>query len=299
MDLVVNATRQQEFIFTIDLRCSYIDLRSDLFNTSLVYQHICRLNTAFVDNLNTLYQIFLHILFPESNPVTMQFIKTTVRLTVILFPFLSTAQTTYLPMGQKGNIILERLEILRGKDSAFNFSKTRPLSRAKFMSAVNNMGYGLFAKPLSKVDRYNIERLKMDNIEWVDSPQLYRSKKPWGKTFYQTPANLFEVHVKDFDLVVNPVIQFAISKESDYNETVFLNSRGLELRGRLAKKIGFPAYLTDNQERDPLYVQDWEKMRMAVPGAGFYKVFKGTGYDYFDARGYFTFNVTKYIDVVF
>src|SRR4029077_15143344 len=27
--------------------------------------------------------------------------------------------------------------------------------------------------------------------------------------------------------------------------------------------------------------------------------FKGTGYDYFDARGYFTFNVTKYIDVAF
>ena len=29
------------------------------------------------------------------------------------------------------------------------------------------------------------------------------------------------------------------------------------------------------------------------------KHLKTTGYDYFDARGYFTFNVTKYIDVAF
>jgi hypothetical protein len=71
------------------------------------------------------------------------------------------------------------------------------------------------------------------------------------------------------------------------------------VRGKIANKIGYYAYITDNQERDPLYVQDWVNMRKAIPGAGFYKPFKTTGYDYFDARGYFTFNVTKYIDVVF
>ncbi|HEU0110684.1 MAG TPA: hypothetical protein VFQ73_07395, partial [Flavisolibacter sp.] len=63
--------------------------------------------------------------------------------------------------------------------------------------------------------------------------------------------------------------------------------------------IGFAAYVTDNQERDPLYVQDWEEERQAVPGQGFYKSFKNTGYDYFDARGYITFNVARFIDVAF
>jgi hypothetical protein len=46
-------------------------------------------------------------------------------------------------------------------------------------------------------------------------------------------------------------------------------------------------------------VQDWVNERKAVPGGGYYKEFKTTGYDYFDARGYFTFGVTKYIDVSF
>jgi hypothetical protein len=73
----------------------------------------------------------------------------------------------------------------------------------------------------------------------------------------------------------------------------------VNVRGRIANKIGFYAYITDNQEKDPMYVRDWVNRRKAVPGQGFYKDFKGTGYDYFDARGYFTFNITKYIDATF
>jgi hypothetical protein len=142
----------------------------------------------------------------------------------------------------------------------------------------------------------------MNNLEWVpetDRPN-FNSKKPIWKNFYRTPANLYEAHVKDFDLVINPVIQYTVSKENDNDQNLFLNTRGLTLRGRIANKIGFSAYLTDNQERDPAYVQQWINDRKAVPGAGYYKRFKDPGgVDYFDARGYFTFNVTKYIDVAF
>jgi len=90
-----------------------------------------------------------------------------------------------------------------------------------------------------------------------------------------------------------------LSKENNNSEQLFLNTRGVRLRGRIANKIGFDATITDNQERDPLYVQQNVTERKAVPGEGLYKEFKTTGYDYFDARGYFTFNVTKYIDVAF
>ena len=94
------------------------------------------------------------------------------------------------------------------------------------------------------------------------------------KNFYKTPANLYEVHVKDFDLVVNPVFQYVVSKENDNDQNLFLNTRGLTVRGRIANKIGFSAYLTDNQERDPAYVQQWVSDRKAVPGAGFIKHLK-------------------------
>src|SRR5207245_6996514 len=54
--------------------------------------------------------------------------------------------------------------------------------------------------------------------------------------------------------------------------------------------------------RDPLYVRRWVRENKAVPGQGYYKAFPndvGNAYDYFDGRGYFSFNVAKYIDVTF
>ena len=230
----------------------------------------------------------------------MQFKKSLVRLLLILFPLASAAQTTYLPQGDKANILIERLEIKLKNDSALNFSKTRPFSRQSILNSINQWGKpGINKLNLSKVDQHNLNSLLMNNLEFVTDRDKFKSKKPIAKRFYQTPANLYEVHIKDFDLVINPVIQVTVSKEKDNDETLYLNTRGLTLRGKIANKIGFYAYVTDNQEKDPMYVRDWERRRKAVPGQGFYKQFKQTGYDYFDARGYFTFNVTKYIDVTF
>ena len=238
----------------------------------------------------------------------MQFKQSLVRLALIGLPISGFSQTTFLPQGDKSAILLERLEIRAYKDSAFNFSKTRPLNRRHVMNALFSpdgknrlLQNNRVVKSLTRVDQYNLQRIMANNLEYLpDSLRVgFQTKKPVLKNFYTSPANLYEVHVKDFDLVINPVIQVTVSKEKDNSESLFQNTRGLTLRGRIANKIGFATYLTDNQERLPFYVRDFVSARKAVPGAGFYKDFKTTGYDYFDARGYLTFNVTKYIDVAF
>ena len=232
----------------------------------------------------------------------MQFKQTLVRLSFIFFPCAGAAQTTYLPQGDKAYILADRWEIKAGTDSSFNFSKTRPFSRKHLVNAISGYAARVGVDSLSRVDAHNLRSVYLNNLEYLPEGELvkYRSRKPVLKNFYTTPANLFEVHTQDFDLVVNPVIQFVLSKENDNDQDLFQNSRGVSVRGRIAKKIGFAAFLTDNQERDPLYVQQFINERLAVPGAGFYKPFKAAGgVDYFDARGYFTFNVTKYIDVQF
>ncbi|MFZ9388392.1 MAG: hypothetical protein ACO25B_10950 [Chitinophagaceae bacterium] len=231
----------------------------------------------------------------------MQFKQTLARLALILCPLAAFSQTTYLPPGDKANILMERLEIKSRTDSFFNYSKIRPYSRRHIVAATDHYAATPGVK-LSKVDAHNLRSLRMNNLEWVaeGDRMQYRSKKPIAKNFYKTPANLYEVHVKDFDLVVNPVIQFTLSKENNSDENLFLNTRGVYIRGRLANKVGFYSYITDNQERDPSYVRQWVSDRRAVPGHGLYKTFKtATGLDYFEARGYFTFNVTRYIDVAF
>jgi hypothetical protein len=149
------------------------------------------------------------------------------------------------------------------------------------------------------VDYSNTVRAFENNSEYFSDSFFFKSKKTFLKTFYKSPANFYEVRTKDFFLALNPVLQFYLGKESNNDERIFLNTRGVTLRGNIANKIGFAAYVTDNQERNPLYVQQRVSERKAVPGAGFYKSFKTTGYDYLDARGYITLNALKYIDIQF
>ena len=233
----------------------------------------------------------------------MQFNKSLLRLAIVLLPLTGFAQTTYLPRGDKQEIILDRLEIKAQKDSALNFSKTKPYSRESYVETVRKyLNEDSTGVSLSAVDKYYLESLLKNNIEWLpeDVRAQYLSRKPVLNAFYKYPAGLIESHSNDFDLVINPMLNVGFMKESGNDQRLFYNSRGLSYRGRIARRIGFAGSLTDNQERYPAYVQEWTTNRQAVPGAGYYKDFKDVGgVDYFDARGYMTFGVTKYIDVAF
>jgi hypothetical protein len=234
------------------------------------------------------------------NPLSMQFKQCAILPVFLLLAYPLFSQTTWLPPGDKANFFLERLEILRRTDSALNFSKVRPYSRQGMVVSLEP--YSLSGeKALSRVDAYNLRGVYYNNQEWLpDSMRKdYTSRKPLGRTFFRTPSNLFEVHQRDLDLVINPVLQFSVSKESGSDESLFLNTRGVYIRGKLANRIGFYSYITDNQERTPSYVRNWVTERRAVPNHGLYKGFGSTGYDYFEARGYITFNATRYINVGF
>jgi hypothetical protein len=231
--------------------------------------------------------------------INMQMIKTVAAGLFFLFPVAAAAQTTYLQQGAKETILLERLEIKKQKDSVLNFSKIRPFGR-KTTAAIGEAAYNTELASLSAVDRYNRQSLLMQNAEWASKEfDFAKSKKSIWNTFYKTKANLYEVHAKDFFLSVNPLIEVQQSVESNNSQRIFVNKRGAVLRGWIGKKVGFSAYLTENQERPPLYAQNFISRLSAVPGAGFYKDFKTTGVDYFDARGSISFNAAKYIDFQF
>jgi hypothetical protein len=245
----------------------------------------------------------------------MQIIKSLSTLLVFVCPLVLQAQTTYIPEGSKEYQFIDRFEIKLGKNTDLNYSALKPYSRravvqeAEYIDSAKTsynssltkgsqpIGAGL---NLSKTDEYNLHGILMNSPEWVSgSRESFLSKKPVWKAFYVSKPNLLEVNTKDLFLAVNPVISFQYNNESGNNETLFYNKRGLTARGVIANRIGFSTTLTDNQERGPSFFQDRTNSFRAVPGVGFYKIFKTTGYDYFDARGYITFNATKYIDIQF
>lgn len=234
----------------------------------------------------------------------MQFIvKILARLSILFLPLLGFSQSTYLPQGSKHQAFLDRLEILLQNNIDLNVSTVKPLSRrfavraAEYADSLQKANGNL----LSKVDEYNLQSLLMNNSEWVQGDKSgFVSKKSIWNTFYKTKANLIEVNEKDFFLAVNPVIQQQQSIETDNSDQrVYLNAKGVTFRGLIAGKVGFSAYITDNQERGPLFVQDWINQYDAVPGVGFHKKYQTTGKDYFDARGSINFTAAKYFDLQF
>lgn len=236
----------------------------------------------------------------------MQFKKTVCRLLLLFLPYQLTAQSANLPQGSKHLHFLDRLEILFKDDAELNFSAIKPLSRkiavraAEKADSLDKKYPYDFLYHLSEVDRYNLNSLLGNNREWVQVEDPgFLSKKPFLKVFYKTKADFFSVSQKDFFVAVNPVIQQQQSVETGNSQRIFLNSKGLTARGLIARRVGFDFYLTDNQERPPLFVQHYEDKYRAVPGAGFYKAFKTTAYDYFDARGSVYFNAAKYFDFQF
>jgi hypothetical protein len=234
--------------------------------------------------------------YKQRRPKPLKGLLKTLLCISFYIPLVVFSQTTYLPQGARENVLLERMEIKAVTDSVLNFSKNRPFSRAQFIPALQRVAAGM---QLSKVDAYNLALAQASNIEYATNRDSIVSKRRFLKTFYKTPANFYEVNVKDFQLVINPVFQYMVGKEQNSSDHLFLNSRGITLRGSIADKISFVSYITDNQERDPLYVRQWVSERQAVPGQGYFKDFKVTGYDYIDARGYINFKAAKYIDVTF
>jgi hypothetical protein len=242
----------------------------------------------------------------------MQIIKSFLKIFVFVCPAFASAQSTYVDRGAKENHFVERIEIKQQTNTDLNFSTLKPLNRKSIVQEVEfldsaRMGYrdstGMdkFKEwtdlGLTRVDEYNLRSLLMNNSEWVTVPRDdFNSRKALLGTFYKTKANLLEVHAKDFFLAVNPVLQFNLGKESGNSDHLFFNSRGVTVRGMIAERVGFSSTITDNQERGPVFFKQYVQQNRAVPGAGFYKTFKKTGVDYFDASGYITFNAAKYID---
>ena len=234
----------------------------------------------------------------------MQIIKYVRSLLLFLLPFSAFAQSSYIQRGTKEEILLDRLEI-KSRNTNLNFSNTKPYNRRLFTREVETLDSlqqagDAAVSNLTEIDKYNMQRFLMNNSEWSTPREAYISEKPILKEFYKTRGNLYEVNTKDFFLAVNPVIQYQMMNEKDNPQRLFYNSRGFSVRGLISRKIGFDIYVTDNQERDPLYVQQRinDTRYPAVPGARFFKSFKAPGgVDYFDNRASVSFNASKYIDI--
>ena len=212
----------------------------------------------------------------------------------------ASAQVTYLQLGQEDYQIFDRFETKYGRLSNDLFTTVKPFSRksaVQFLEHVRNAGDSAHLTP---IDQYNIDHAISVSGEWASTDDaVINAKKPWFKTFYKKQPDFFRVNTDNFFLSVNPVITFQGMAETTnpdraVDNPLIASSRGIEVRGRIANRIGFYTFVTDNQETTPAFIADYVNKYQAVPGADYYQTpGNARKYDYLQARGYVDFAVVR------
>lgn len=221
-------------------------------------------------------------------------------LAVLLLMFQVTgafAQSTNAPLSEDYYHWIDRYEIKAGRIVPQVFTSVKPYKRkaiAAFVDSVQ-LSDNVFS---SSADLYNYQYLRNDNWEWSGSEDN-ESKKPVLKHLYKKKSDFLFSDLPEFDIHVNPVLYTSFGHDGQAGESLYLNSRGVEIRGMIDRKIGFYTFLTDNQARLPLYVRDGIAQNPVVPHEGFWKDYKDNGVDYFQARAYIDFDISKHIYMQF
>lgn len=218
-------------------------------------------------------------------------------LAVFVLPVIGAwAQSSNVPVNEDYYHWIDRYETKSGNIVPQIFTSVKPFKRDAIISAIDSLNnQSLFS---SRADQYNYNYLRNDSWEWSRS-NVNDSPKPVLKHFFKKKSDLLHSDLPEFDIHVNPVLYAAVGHDGLAGESLFINSRGAEIRGMIDRKIGFYTFLTDNQARLPLYVRDGIALNPVVPHEGFWKTFKDNGVDFFQARAYIDFNLTKHIYMQF
>lgn len=251
-------------------------------------------------------------------------------LCFFLFSLCAQAQSPFVPLNADYYHLIDRLEIRQNHWAEGFHSSVKPYNRESIIQLVDSIEAHP-GRDLSDSDYFNFDYLRNDSWEWVpnyDSLQknpftrrsevtssLWESGKPLLKHFYKKKADFYSLQTPDLDLHVNPAFYFGVGADNNSSSTdvltndrqlLFVNSRGLEVRGTIGRKLGFYTFFSDNQAVYPEYIQRYGQMYgqttdqlVAAPGQSFVKPFHTNGVDFLSARGYITFNALKIINVQF
>lgn len=243
---------------------------------------------------------------------------------ILVIPDDTFAQAAPFSIRNASTEIINRLEVTTGIPFYFETS-SKPLSRRAVTKYVLNLDTAANIT-ISKKSQWDLEYIFKDNNEWLLEPELplsiaekkredkykfnidtnhhkyYKREKPILRYFYKTPAHFFETGNEHFYLKVNPILNVGIAHGNGADgRSLFQNLRGLELRGGIDNRIFFYSNILEQQQRFPVYVDEFIEKNKAIPQNGFYKKYRSTifdsndSYDFLNAEAYVGFNISPHV----
>ncbi len=198
---------------------------------------------------------------------------------IFLLSFPVFSQSAYLPLNQEYNRSIQ--EALYSRNIRFHTS-VRPYNFRDVRAAVH---YDSIQSLLRMT--------RVMNKKW--------KQKAWDKLFNDDVITLYK---KDFSLVINPLMDFSYGHDFVENKNVWINTRGLEVKGRIGKNFTFYTNFYENQGAFVNYIDTTIRKLLVVPGQGRVQYYldstgkhlylNGNGFDYSSATGYISFTAGKH-----
>ena len=101
--------------------------------------------------------------------------------------------------------------------------------------------------------------------------------------------NLIVLKGDDYKLVASPIINFSVGNEFVDSKSTFTNTRGYLIEADLGEKLSFSSSFYENQAVFSNYLDFYIRKNRVVPGQGYARNFKDTGFDYAMSSGYVTY----------
>lgn len=214
-----------------------------------------------------------------------------------------SAQSNFAPLNEDYSNLIERYEIKSGQLSDLH-TNIKSVRRKNLVELTVELEKDSNAN-LSKTDIFNLHYLQNDSWEWLENEKLTQcnNQKPLWTYLLKKQSDFYNVQNKDIDFHVSPIFNFGISLDNQLQDLPYINTRGVEVRGTINRKLSFYSMFTENQITYPDYVRDYARQYQANPYEGFTKVpnADSTKYltDFFSARGYITFQALKSVQIQF
>ncbi len=103
----------------------------------------------------------------------------------------------------------------------------------------------------------------------------------------------------DFEFTIDPLMNFELGRDGDYDKMSWVNTRGIILNARLGKYVFVTTDFYENQAKFYDYRGQVVKDVKTIPGQSSYKVFKDDGYDYAWADATISFQPDEHFDITF
>ena len=111
-------------------------------------------------------------------------------------------------------------------------------------------------------------------------------------------SDLLSVEHADYSFAVNPLFHFELAEDNDRR---YVNTRGVEVKGRVGEKLSFYSSFYENQMVLSDYLQDYAKgHNYVVPGQGIIKYYPFINegvMDFYYATGYINYDINRFFDL--